>query len=178
MSVAPICISRRCKETLPSLRELRLASSRQVSTLGAETKVRAKGQHQLVVLREAVRQAKPAARSGFLEQPVGMHPAHPVGVLAIRGVSVSSISPVHSTRRWRKPDSNFGSQLQRGQPYAELAPSCFGAILNLATSPAVERQTGLYFNGLHEAKVQAQAYNPNARRQFRGVKSGADRPFR
>ncbi len=25
-------------------------------------------------------------------------------------------------------------------------------ILNLATSPAVEGQTGLYFNGLHEAK--------------------------
>src|SRR6516162_6857059 len=97
MSVAPICISRRCKETLPSLRELRLASSRQVSTLGAETKVRAKGQHRLEVLREAVRQAKPAARSGFLEQPVGMHPAHPVGVLAIRGVSVSSISPVPSS---------------------------------------------------------------------------------
>ena len=31
------------------------------------------------------------------------------------------------------------------------------AILNLATSPAVEGQTGLYFNGLHEAKAQAQA---------------------
>ena len=122
MSVAPIRISRRSKETLPSLRELRLASSRQASTLGAETKVRAKGQHQLVVLREAVRQAKPAARSGFLEQPVGMHPAHPVGVLAIRGVSVSSISPVHSTRRWRKTDSNLGSpqensaRLRRGSP--------------------------------------------------------------
>jgi hypothetical protein len=29
------------------------------------------------------------------------------------------------------------------------------AILNLATSPAVERHTGLYFNGLHEAKAQA-----------------------
>jgi hypothetical protein len=27
------------------------------------------------------------------------------------------------------------------------------AILNLATSPAVEGQTGLYFNGLHEAKA-------------------------
>jgi hypothetical protein len=35
-----------------------------------------------------------------------MHSAHPVGVLAIRGVSVSSISPVRSTRRWRKTDSN------------------------------------------------------------------------
>ena len=27
------------------------------------------------------------------------------------------------------------------------------AILNLATSPAVEGQTGLYFNGLREAKA-------------------------
>ena len=35
------------------------------------------------------------------------------------------------------------------------------AILNLATSPAVEG-TGLYFNGLHEAKAQAQAYDPDA----------------
>jgi NAD(P)-dependent dehydrogenase (short-subunit alcohol dehydrogenase family) len=41
------------------------------------------------------------------------------------------------------------------------------AILNLATSPAVEGQTGLYFNGLHEAKAQAQAYDPDARRQLR-----------
>src|SRR5262245_2522056 len=116
MSVAPICISRRSKETLPSVRELRLASSRQASTLGAERKVRAKGQHQLEVLHEAVRQAKPAARSRFLEQPVGMHPAHPDGVLAIRGVSVSSISPVHSTRRWREPDSEPSVPLMRPVP--------------------------------------------------------------
>ena len=40
------------------------------------------------------------------------------------------------------------------------------AILNLATSPAVEGQTGLYFNGLHEAKAQAQVYDRNARRQL------------
>ena len=31
------------------------------------------------------------------------------------------------------------------------------AILNLAISPAIEGQTGLYFNGLREAKAQAQA---------------------
>ena len=43
------------------------------------------------------------------------------------------------------------------------------AILNLATSPAVEGQTGLYFNGLHEAEAQAQAYNPNTRRQLWGL---------
>jgi NAD(P)-dependent dehydrogenase (short-subunit alcohol dehydrogenase family) len=40
------------------------------------------------------------------------------------------------------------------------------AILNLATSPAVEGQTGLYFNGLHEAKAQAQSYDLDARRQL------------
>jgi hypothetical protein len=40
------------------------------------------------------------------------------------------------------------------------------AILNLATSPAVEGQSGRYFNGLHEAKAQALAYDPHARRQL------------
>ena len=43
------------------------------------------------------------------------------------------------------------------------------AILNLATSPAVEGQTGLYFNGLREAKAQAQAYDPEARRRLQAL---------
>jgi NAD(P)-dependent dehydrogenase (short-subunit alcohol dehydrogenase family) len=43
------------------------------------------------------------------------------------------------------------------------------AILNLATSPAVEGQTALYFNGLREAKAQAQAYDPEARRRLRAL---------
>ncbi len=43
------------------------------------------------------------------------------------------------------------------------------AILNLATSPAVEGQTALYFNGLREAKAQAQAYDPDARRRLRAL---------
>jgi NAD(P)-dependent dehydrogenase (short-subunit alcohol dehydrogenase family) len=42
------------------------------------------------------------------------------------------------------------------------------AILNLATSPAVEGQTGLYFNGLREAKAQA-AFDPDARRRLRAL---------
>ena len=37
------------------------------------------------------------------------------------------------------------------------------AILNLATSPAVEGQTGLYFNGLHEAN------DLDARRQLQAL---------
>ena len=43
------------------------------------------------------------------------------------------------------------------------------AILNLATSPAGEGQTGLYFNGLHAAKAQAQAYDPDARRRLQAL---------
>src|SRR5256714_8210172 len=43
------------------------------------------------------------------------------------------------------------------------------AILNLATSPAVEGQTGLYFNGLREARAQAQAYDPDARRRLQAL---------
>jgi hypothetical protein len=43
------------------------------------------------------------------------------------------------------------------------------AILNLATSPKVEGQTGLYFNGLREAKAQAQAYDPDARRRLEAL---------
>jgi NAD(P)-dependent dehydrogenase (short-subunit alcohol dehydrogenase family) len=43
------------------------------------------------------------------------------------------------------------------------------AILNLATSPVVEGQMGLYFNGLREAKAQAQAYDRNARRRLQAL---------
>ena len=43
------------------------------------------------------------------------------------------------------------------------------AILNLTTSPAVEGQTGLYFNGLHEARAQAQAYDLDAHRELQGL---------
>ena len=43
------------------------------------------------------------------------------------------------------------------------------AILNLATSPAVAGQTGLYFNGLREAKAQAQAYDADERRRLQAL---------
>jgi NAD(P)-dependent dehydrogenase (short-subunit alcohol dehydrogenase family) len=43
------------------------------------------------------------------------------------------------------------------------------AILNLATSTAVAGQTGLYFNGLREAKAQAQAYDADARRRLQAL---------
>jgi NAD(P)-dependent dehydrogenase (short-subunit alcohol dehydrogenase family) len=43
------------------------------------------------------------------------------------------------------------------------------AILNLATSPAVAGQTGLYFNGLREARAHAQAYDADARRRLQAL---------
>ncbi len=41
------------------------------------------------------------------------------------------------------------------------------AILNQAVSPALEGRTGLYFNGLSEARAHAQAYDREARRRLR-----------
>src|SRR5204862_4119222 len=43
------------------------------------------------------------------------------------------------------------------------------AILNLATSPAVARRTGLYFNGLQEARPHAQANDADARRRLQAL---------
>jgi NAD(P)-dependent dehydrogenase (short-subunit alcohol dehydrogenase family) len=41
------------------------------------------------------------------------------------------------------------------------------AILNLATSPALEGRSGLYFDGLREARANAQAYDAAARQKLR-----------
>jgi NAD(P)-dependent dehydrogenase (short-subunit alcohol dehydrogenase family) len=41
------------------------------------------------------------------------------------------------------------------------------AILQLAVSPKVEGQTGAYFDGLHEAKANRQAYDADARKKLR-----------
>ncbi len=40
------------------------------------------------------------------------------------------------------------------------------AIFNLAVSPELEGRTGLYFNGLREARAHSQAYDAEARRQL------------
>ncbi len=40
------------------------------------------------------------------------------------------------------------------------------AILNLAASPALEGRSGLFFNGLHEARAHSQAYDAGARRRL------------
>jgi NAD(P)-dependent dehydrogenase (short-subunit alcohol dehydrogenase family) len=43
------------------------------------------------------------------------------------------------------------------------------AILNLAASPALEGRTGLYFNGLREARAHSQAYDAEARQRLRAL---------
>jgi NAD(P)-dependent dehydrogenase (short-subunit alcohol dehydrogenase family) len=43
------------------------------------------------------------------------------------------------------------------------------AILNLALLPTMEGRTGLYFNGMSEAKAHEQAYDADARRRLRAV---------
>jgi NAD(P)-dependent dehydrogenase (short-subunit alcohol dehydrogenase family) len=43
------------------------------------------------------------------------------------------------------------------------------AILNLATSPALEGRSGLYFNGQREARADWQAYDAKARQRLRAI---------
>jgi NAD(P)-dependent dehydrogenase (short-subunit alcohol dehydrogenase family) len=43
------------------------------------------------------------------------------------------------------------------------------AILNLATSAALEGRSGLYFNGQSEARADAQAYDAEARRRLKAI---------
>ena len=43
------------------------------------------------------------------------------------------------------------------------------AILNLATSPALDGRSGLYFNGQIEARAEAQAYDREARRRLKAI---------
>ncbi len=43
------------------------------------------------------------------------------------------------------------------------------AILNLAASPALDGRSGLYLNGLREARANAQAYDADARRRLRAI---------
>jgi NAD(P)-dependent dehydrogenase (short-subunit alcohol dehydrogenase family) len=43
------------------------------------------------------------------------------------------------------------------------------AILNLATSPALEGRSGRYFDGQRESRADAQAYDEKARRRLRAL---------
>jgi NAD(P)-dependent dehydrogenase (short-subunit alcohol dehydrogenase family) len=51
------------------------------------------------------------------------------------------------------------------------------AILRLAASPHLEGKSGLYFNGLREARADRQAYNSGARRQLRTISEALVKDF-
>jgi NAD(P)-dependent dehydrogenase (short-subunit alcohol dehydrogenase family) len=51
------------------------------------------------------------------------------------------------------------------------------AILNLALSPDLEGRSGLYFEGLREARAAPQAYHEEARRKLRNLSLGLTAPY-
>lgn len=71
-----------------------------------------------------------------------LHPATYMDTTMVRGAGVTPISTVEE-----------GAE----------------AILNLAASPALEGQSGLYFNGLREARADRQAYDAEARRRLKAL---------
>jgi NAD(P)-dependent dehydrogenase (short-subunit alcohol dehydrogenase family) len=75
------------------------------------------------------------------------------------GVTVNSLHPASymNTTMVRQAGVTPWSSVETG---AE-------AIVNLATSPALEGRSGLYFDGLRESRADTQAYDANARQQLR-----------
>jgi hypothetical protein len=60
--------------------------------------------------------------------------------------------------------------MQRGRRWSGNRKSrLVTALIVESWASIVAQQTGLYFNGLHEAKAQAQAYDPDARRQLEAL---------
>lgn len=75
------------------------------------------------------------------------------------GVTVNSLHPATymNTTMVRQAGVSPVSTVEQGAD----------AILNLATSPAVEGRSGLYFNGLKESRADAQAYDAEAQQSLR-----------
>jgi NAD(P)-dependent dehydrogenase (short-subunit alcohol dehydrogenase family) len=83
------------------------------------------------------------------------------GELRGTGVTVNALHPATymDTAMVRRAGITPSSSVEEG---AE-------AILNVATSPALEGQSGLYFNGLREARADGQAYDAKARQRFKAI---------
>jgi NAD(P)-dependent dehydrogenase (short-subunit alcohol dehydrogenase family) len=77
------------------------------------------------------------------------------------GVTVNSLHPASymDTTMVRQAGVTPWSSVEQGAD----------AILNLATSPALAGRSGLYFDGLKEARADAQAYDPRARQKLRAL---------
>lgn len=74
------------------------------------------------------------------------------------GVTVNALHP--ATFMDTKMVREFGT------PRSTVAEGA-DAILKLSISPEVEGRSGLFFNGLHEAHADAQAYDPQARQRLK-----------
>jgi NAD(P)-dependent dehydrogenase (short-subunit alcohol dehydrogenase family) len=77
------------------------------------------------------------------------------------GVTVNSLHPATymATTMVRQAGVTPWSTVEEGA----------AAILNLAVSPDLDGRSGLYFNGLDEARANAQAYDAHAREQLRAL---------
>ena len=74
-------------------------------------------------------------------------------------VTVNSLHPARSMNTARVINGGF-------QPLSSVEEGA-EATMQLAVSPALVGRSGLYFNGLNEAKANAQAYDTSARAQLR-----------
>ena len=74
-------------------------------------------------------------------------------------VTVNSLHPARSMNTARVVNSGY-------QPLSTVEEGA-EATMQLAVSPALVGRSGLYFNGLNEAKANAQAYDTSARAQLR-----------
>ena len=83
------------------------------------------------------------------------------GELHGTGVTVNALHPATymDTTMVRRAGITPASSVEEG---AE-------AILNLATSPGLEGRSGLYFNGLREARADAQAYDAKAQERLKAI---------
>jgi NAD(P)-dependent dehydrogenase (short-subunit alcohol dehydrogenase family) len=83
------------------------------------------------------------------------------GELHGTGVTVNALHPATymDTTMVRRAGITPSSSVEEG---AE-------AILNLVTSPALEERSGLYFNGLREARADGQAYDAKARQRLETI---------
>ena len=76
-------------------------------------------------------------------------------------VTVNSLHPARSMNTARVVNGGF-------QPLSTVEEGA-EATMQLAVSPALVGRSGLYFNGLNEAKANAQAYDTSARAQLRSL---------
>ncbi len=76
-------------------------------------------------------------------------------------ITVNSLHPARSMNTARVIDGGF-------QPLSTIEEGA-EATMQLAVSPALAGRSGLYFNGLTEARANPQAYDTAAREQLRAL---------